>query len=124
MTDMTAITRREFGRMALAGLPVLASSSIELGAQASANRSLIGGVQFGLQPFCYHDLPMTPENRGTLIRRLVQNGFGMVELHATWVEPRFTDPAVSASDAREKLRNWRLSNPTEHYQRVRREFEA
>jgi sugar phosphate isomerase/epimerase len=122
--DMTSMTRREFGKMALAGLPVVASSSIDLGAQAGANRSFIGGVQFGLQPFCYHDLPMTPENRGTLIRRLVQNGFGMVELHATWVEPRFNDPRVSASAAREKLRHWRLGNPVEHYRSIRKEFDA
>src|SRR6185436_18931973 len=103
---MAAITRREFGLVALAGLPVL-SSSVELRAQAGTNRSFIGGVQFGLQPFCYHDLPMTPENRPTLVRRLVQNGMGMVELHATWVEPRFAEP--SAPDARERLRSWRLS---------------
>ena len=45
----------------------------------------------------------------TLIRRLVQNGMGMVELHATWVEPRFNDPGVSAAEAREKLRTWRVA---------------
>src|SRR4029453_8390291 len=121
---MTTITRREFGRMALAGLPLVTLSSVELAAQAPTNRSFIGGVQFGLQPFCYHDLPMTPENRSTLIRRLVQNGFGMVELHATWVEPRFNDAGISASEAREKLRNWRLSNPIEHYRSIRKEFDA
>lgn len=121
---MTTMTRRDFGRIALAGLPVLTSSSVELRPQALANRSFIGGVQFGLQPFCYHDLPMTPENRGTLIQRLVQNGFGMVELHATWVEPRFTDAGASASEAREKLRNWRLSNPIDHYRSIRKEFDA
>jgi len=120
---MAAITRREFGLVALVGLPVL-SSSVELRAQAGTNRSFINGVQFGLQPFCYHDLPMTPENRGTLIRRLVQNGFGMVELHATWVEPRFNNPGVSASDARDELRSWRLGTPVEHYRSIKKEFEA
>ncbi len=53
-------------------------------------------MQFGLQPFCYHDLAMTRENRPTLIKRLVQNGMGMVELHATWVEPRFNVPGAPA----------------------------
>jgi len=67
---------------------------------------------------------MTPENRGTLIRRLVQNGFGMVELHATWVEPRFNDPGVSAAEARDRLRTWRLSHPVEHYRRIKNEFDA
>jgi len=87
------------------------------------NRSLVGGVQFGLQPFCYHDLAMTPENRSTLVNRLVQNGMGMVELHATWVEPRFAAPGVSEETAREKLRAWRLGNPVDHYRLVKKEFD-
>lgn len=117
------MTRREFGSLALS-TPILASWSAfnESSAQAGGNRSWIGGVQFGLQPFCYHDLPMTPENRATLIRRLVQNGFGMVELHATWVEPRFT--GAGASEAREQLRSWRLGKPVEHYRSVKKEFDA
>src|SRR4051812_22561048 len=94
-----SMTRRHFGSLALTALPALtilpASGDLSAPARrqpaapagAPGNRSLIGGVQFALQPFCYHDLPMTPENRGTLITRLEQNGFGMVELHATWVEP-------------------------------------
>src|SRR3954462_11561154 len=115
------MTRREFGRLAL-GTPMLApwSALNEPHAQVDGNRSSIGGVQFGLQPFCYHDLPMTPENRATLVRRLVQNGMGMVELHATWVEPRFADPTP---DARERLRAWRLSQPGDHYAAVKREFD-
>jgi hypothetical protein len=86
------------------------------------NRSLVGGVQFGLQPFCYHDLAMTPENRPALVNRLVQNGMGTVELHATWVEPRFSAPGVSEEAAREKLRAWRLGNP-DHYRAVKNEFD-
>src|SRR5436305_15002726 len=126
------LTRRDLGRLALAGMP-RAAAFLSLGnvnwramAQRTAevNRSYVNGVQFGLQPFCYHDLAMTPENRGTLVRRLVQNGFGTVELHATWVEPRFTGGGVSAPEARAKLRAWRLSQPVEHYQSVRNEFDA
>src|SRR5215831_7410419 len=117
------MTRRDFGKLALTCVPPLTSSSRVARAQVQVrdNRSLIGGVQFGLQPFCYHDLPMTPENRGTLVRRLVQNGMGMVELHATWVEPRFGGAGVSASDARERLRAWRLSQPRDHYAAVKQE---
>jgi len=111
---MSLLTRRDFGTLVLAGAPTLLR-------QPTPNRSLIGGVQFGLQPFCYHDLPMTPDNRATLVRRLVQNGMGMVELHATWVEPRFAD--TSAHPARERLRSWRLSQPGDHYAAVKREFD-
>ena len=89
---------------------------------AATNRSLINGVQFGLQPFCYHDLAMTRENRGELIRRLVRNGMGMVELHATWVEPRFDDPGVSTRRAREAAQ-WRLHPPAGYYQGVRKELD-
>jgi sugar phosphate isomerase/epimerase len=123
------ITRRQFGRCAFAAAPALASLAVRNAprrgqASARANRSFIGGVQFGLQPFCYHDLAMTPENRGILLSRLVQNGMGMVELHATWVEPRFTAAGVSAADARMKLRAWRLGNPIDHYRQVRQECDA
>jgi len=128
------MTRRQFGKLALSGIPTLTARLIAGGpalpvlaepntAGAAGNISFIGGVQFGLQPFCYHDLPMTPENRGTLIKRLVQNGFGMVELHATWVEPRFTGSGASPEELREKLRAWRVSNPIEHYARVKQEFD-
>jgi len=131
---MNGMTRRDFGKRALTGVSSWAvcsavnGSGLALNAQAapidrSGNRSLIGGVQFGLQPFCYHDLAMTPDNRGTLIKRLVQNGFGMVELHATWVEPRFADPGVRPEETREKQRAWRLSQPVDHYASVKREFD-
>ena len=130
---MSAMTRRHFGRLALTSAPALGVASAWIDADLHAqvgdpvvrsdNRSFIGGVQFGLQPFCYHDLPMTPENRSTLVRRLVQNGFGMVELHATWVEPRFTDLHVSPEQGREKLRDWRLSRSVDDYGRVKREFD-
>src|SRR5579872_1808688 len=124
-------TRREFGKLALAGFPSLsalsggafASGVARAAAPASTNKSYINGVQFGLQPFCYHDLPMNTDNRSILIQRMVQNGLGMVELHATWVEPRFNGPGVSAQEARDKLRNWRLSPPAGYYQSVKKEFD-
>src|SRR5215813_10262303 len=109
------LTRREFGKVLVAGISELAvlRTAREAYAQArpTPNRSLINGVQFGLQPFCYHDLAMTRENRGELIRRLVRNDMGMVELHATWVEPRFNAPGVTAAAARDKQRAWRVSPP-------------
>lgn len=123
------VTRREFGRLALAGVSGVAAFGRSVPASAwqpdgAPNRSWFNGVQFGLQPFCYHDLPMTPENRGTLIKRLVQNGMGMVELHATWVEPRFNEQGTTANDARERLRNWRISGQAEHYRAIRKEFDT
>ena len=113
------LTRRAFATVALG-----AAVAPRLFAQeAPRNRSFINGVQFGLQPFCYHDLAMTRENRPELIRRLVHNGMGMVELHATWVEPRFNAPGVSVEDAREGLRRWRLAASPEYYRAIRKEFD-
>jgi sugar phosphate isomerase/epimerase len=128
---VSGMTRREFGRLAFGGASAAVaasaldatSSPVRAQTSSTANRSLIGGVQFGLQPFCYHDLPMTPDNRGTLIKRLVQNGFGMVELHATFVEPRFGTNGASAQDARDRLRQWRLGNTADHFRQVKKEFD-
>ena len=122
------VTRREFGQIAFAGFSAAAALLTRAAparaqtARGTKNRSLINGVQFGLQPFCYHDLPMIRENRGELIRRLVRNGMGMVELHATWVEPHFND--VSASAARDKLREWRLNPPAGYYRGIRKELDT
>ncbi len=126
------LTRRTMGRLALAGIPgltafeTLTGNSQRAAAQPAPrqNRSNINGVQFGLQPFCYHDLPMTPETRPILIQRLVQNGMGMVELHATWCEPRFNEVSTNAQAAREKLRNWRLAPPADFYSNIKKEFDA
>ena len=119
------LTRRDFGKLALAGFPSLAGlSSIALAQTAGTpNRSYINGVQFGLQPFCYHDLAMNRENRPILIQRLVQNGLGMVELHAVWYEPNFGGPGVGAEEAREKLRNWRLNPPAGYFRDIKKEFD-
>ena len=112
-------TRRNFGKLALAGL----SSSVLAQTASKLNRSYFNGVQFGLQPFCYHDLGMNRENRPILIRRLVENGLGMVELHAVWYEPNFAAPGVSAEEAREKLRHWRLNPPTGYFRDIKKEFD-
>ena len=119
-------SRRDFNTLLLAGIPALAAlphATLRAQSVVRSNRSRINGVQFGLQPFCYHDLAMTPENRRTLINRLVQNGLGMVELHATWVEPRFAAPGVSPAAAREKVREWRLAAPPAFYQSIKKEFD-
>lgn len=112
-------TRRDFGRLALAGLGSIARAQTA----SKPNRSYINGVQFGLQPFCYHDLAMNRENRPILIQRLVENGLGMVELHAVWYEPNFAGPGVSADAAREKLRNWRLNPPAGYFRDIKKEFD-
>jgi len=61
------ISRRDFGKLVFLGVSeatLLFADTWVARAQtvrAATNRSLINGVQFGLQPFCYHDLAMTPK---------------------------------------------------------------
>jgi sugar phosphate isomerase/epimerase len=85
--------------------------------------SVINGVAIGLQPFCYHDLAVADYNRSILIDRMVQNGLGIVELHAGWVEPNFRDGVVSTGEAVEKLKQWRLATPLSFYQKMKGEFD-
>ncbi len=127
------VTRRRFGTATLGALPAslvgwraAAAFPAARAAQAgpAPNRSFIGGVQFGLQPFCYHDLPMNRQNRPELLKRLVQNGMGVVELHAVWCEPTFDGPGVSAGDARNRLRDWRLGRQDDSFRAIRQEFAA
>ncbi|MGH9572316.1 MAG: hypothetical protein ACRD40_02135 [Candidatus Acidiferrales bacterium] len=93
---------------------MLNTADLQAAAKIDSN---IRGVQFGLQPFCYNDLPMSIEHRPILIQRMIQNGSGVVELHAVWVEPRFTGPGIDAAVARNKTREWRLSRGPGYYKR-------
>ncbi|HMD82534.1 MAG TPA: TIM barrel protein [Anaerolineales bacterium] len=133
------MNRRDFAKTVLISTPTLLGlhscssrqsdpgSDATLGSDSPGGKvqssSVVNGVQFGIQPFCYHDLVMNRENRGELIRRIVKNGFSVVELHATWCEPRFNAAGVSVVDAREKLREWRINTPPDYYQAIRSEFD-
>ena len=121
------MTRRDFNKSVLATVPGIAAAVFNIDARAQTgaktNRSYFNGVQFGLQPFCYHDLAMNIQNRPELVRRLVENSMGMVELHATWCEPRFDGPGVSSDEARARLRNWRLAARSEYYRKIKQEFD-
>ncbi len=102
------LTRREFHKFALGTSCAAALGRMMTGPDVKAAARIdsnIHGVQFGLQPFCNHDLPMSIENRPILIQRMIQNGLGIVELHATWVEPPFSAPGVNPAEARDKIRS-------------------
>lgn len=123
------LSRREFAGLAGASVAecAFAGSFATRAARAATPHtrpnSVVNGVRIGVQPFCYHDLAMNPENRPLLIDAMLQNGLSIVELHATWVEPQFTrmysDPAVG----RAKQREWRLNTPPSYYQNVKKEFD-
>src|SRR3984885_11404779 len=104
-------TRRDFGKFALAALPVAS-------ALAKIN-SKINGVQLGVQTYSFRELP--PEGIvDTVIKAMTEIGLGECEVFASQFEPpqprmafgrRGTppDPAVTAAreKARNDLRDWR-----------------
>ena len=124
------MNRRSFSKLVIgsAGYSAVAGSILQvplpcLGQSRSRPNSIINGVSIGLQPFCYHDLAIAEYNRGILIDRMIQNGLSIVELHAGWVEPNFRSSVATADEARDKLRQWRLSTPQSYYQKIKSEFD-
>jgi sugar phosphate isomerase/epimerase len=138
-------TRRDFGKVALFGLPLSA-------ALARTLDSTVSGVRLGVQTYSYRDLPM----QGILdsvIKAMTETGLAECELFAQQVEPpnpatnfwAGTDPKVLGSGAdggplqaelkakakraeiikaREDLRKWRLGVSLDHFRNVRRKFDA
>lgn len=117
-------TRRDFSKIALAGVPFsLAMAKID---------SKIGGVQLGVQSYSYRDRPLD-----AAIQAMVEDGIGECELFSPHIEPRGlmprpqgtpggarpspNDPARLA--AREELRKWRLTVPLDEIKAVRKKFD-
>jgi sugar phosphate isomerase/epimerase len=119
---MSVYTRRDFGKMAMAGLPLSA-------ALAKIN-SKVGGVQIGVQSYSYRDRPLD-----AAIQAMVQDGIGECELFSPHIEPGGLPRPQGAgggrgkgNDAarlkdREELRKWRLTVPLDEIKAVRKKFD-
>ncbi len=119
---MSVYTRRDFGKMAMAGLPLSA-------ALAKIN-SKVGGVQIGVQSYSYRDRPLD-----AAIQAMVQDGIGECELFSPHIEPGGLPRPQGAgggrgkgNDAarlkdREALRKWRLTVPLDEIKAVRKKFD-
>jgi sugar phosphate isomerase/epimerase len=110
-------TRREFGKLALAGLPLsLALARID---------SKINGVRIGVQSYSFRTVPLEEAIKG-----MAEVGIGECELFQGHVEPRPAGGARPAPDAaaraaaREELRRWRLTVPLDHFTGIRKKFDA
>jgi sugar phosphate isomerase/epimerase len=127
-------TRRDFGRITLAGLPL----SLALGPIDSR----VGGVRIGVQSYSFRTLPLD-----AAIKAMSDIGIGECELFAGHVEPgpafgrggpprKGADPPATkaepakpgggggqARNRREELRNWRLTVPMDHFKGIRRQFD-
>jgi sugar phosphate isomerase/epimerase len=125
-------TRREFGTITLAGLPL----SLALGPIDPR----VGGVRIGVQSYSFRTLPLDEA-----IKAMVEIGIGECELFSGHVEPRpsfgaggprpkaatadgaKSEPAKPAEKPARKgqddLRNWRLTVPMDHFTGIRRKFD-
>jgi sugar phosphate isomerase/epimerase len=126
-------TRRHFGKLALAGLPL---------AKALAGiDSKIDGVQLGTQSYSFRDLPLE-----AAIKAMAADGLGDCELFSPHIEGGHTDKApaagtrplgpvadslkmrtdparVAAREAeRTELRKWRLTVPLDYFKGIRQKF--
>lgn len=95
-------TRRDFGKLALAALPLAACSRREPEAAE---------VMIGVHGYSFRDRSLDEMIQGT-----AEAGLKYCELWAGHVEPRGL--------GREELRQWRLSVPMDAYRQVRKKFDA
>jgi sugar phosphate isomerase/epimerase len=95
-------TRRDFGRIALAGI-----SSVAL-ARTRIN-SVIKGVDIGAQTYSFRNLPLD-----AMIQAMAEVGLGDCEVYSPHIEPK-TDRAA--------LRQWRLTVPLSEIKAARQKFE-
>jgi sugar phosphate isomerase/epimerase len=140
-------SRRDFGKIALAGAPF----SMALGAKID---SKVSGVRLGNSTYSYiRDIPHAPAGDAVdgVIAALIADGAGEIELFAGTIEPVAPnagrgggrpagapaappDPAARAAamrarmnspevlQAREDLRQWRLTTPIDHFKAVAKKF--
>src|SRR5437867_8913674 len=112
------ITRREFGKMTLAGLA--------LPRLVSAFDSTVGGVRLGVQTYSFRDLPRPAggDAVGVVIKAMTECDLHECELFAPQVEPQTTRRGRGASrssqeqNTRDDLRKWRLETPLDHFRDI------
>jgi sugar phosphate isomerase/epimerase len=121
-------TRREFGKVAFAGLA--------LPRLAGAADSTIAGVRIGVQTYSYRDLPRpagAADSIDVVIKAMTEAGLTECELFAPQLEPQFSSgargargaaPPPEAVKAREDLRKWRLETSLDHFKNARKKFDA
>ncbi len=122
-------TRRDFGKVALAALPLARASAF------AKIDSRINGVQLGVQTYSFRELP--PEGIvDAVIKAMTEIGLGECEVFSSQFEPiqprlpfgrRGTPPEPAVVAAREKARNdlreWRLSVSMDHFKNLKKKFD-
>jgi sugar phosphate isomerase/epimerase len=136
------VSRRDFGKLALAGLPLSAAWSAPVD-------SGVSGVRVGVATYSYRDLLRTPgqDNVDGVIRALQFAGAVEIELSSANTEPAGPNsgPAVPRPPSvypapvtapkpeevaaaklavRNDLRRWRLATPAGNYEAIRAKFQS
>jgi sugar phosphate isomerase/epimerase len=117
---MSKLTRREWNKVALGGLAAAALPSGVPGAKRKKIETRVKGVLFGAQSYSFRDRPLDE-----LISGMVACGLGTCELWQVHLEPKELYPKIWSGDkeAREQLRQWRLSTPLSFFREVRNKFD-
>ena len=108
---MTTISRRDFVKSAVAGIPLYAVAGRKID-------SIVNGVRLGTITYSFRELPRTPGSSDAVdvtIKALTDCGIGEIELFSPDLEPK--------QRPREELRNWRISTPMDHFKAVHKRFE-
>ena len=97
-----AITRRQLGKLALAGVPAAAlagryGSLVEVLAQAQPN-SLVAGVQIGVITYSYRSMP--DQSAEATLKYIVDSGISAIELMGGPVESFAGAPAIAGGGGR------------------------
>jgi sugar phosphate isomerase/epimerase len=117
------LTRREFGRLALAG------AALPLAGRLADVKT--DGVRLGVQTYSFRELPRAEgsDHVDVIIAAMKECGLTECELFAPQIEPqsgpRGRGPGTPASrqEDREKLRTWRIETPIDHFRAVKKKFD-
>jgi sugar phosphate isomerase/epimerase len=115
-------SRREFGLLTLSSLAL----------PALCRAQTIGGVRLGVQTYSLRELlrPAGGDMVEPLIKGMTECGFTECELWAPQIEPAspFGRGAKATPEelrqVRENLRRWRVETPVDHFQAIRKRFDA
>jgi sugar phosphate isomerase/epimerase len=133
-------SRREFGRLALVGLPM----TVALARGSAEIDSKVNGVRIGIQSYSFRNLSLDDA-----INAMAKIGIGECELFSGHVEPRLGPQAGAAGGGQrppqagaemtpemreamreamrkrqEETRQWRLSVSLDHFKDIRKKFDA
>jgi sugar phosphate isomerase/epimerase len=111
---MADVTRREWSKLALSSLAMMALPTSHFGKTKEIN-SKFKGVLIGAQSYSFRTLPTD-----AMIQAMAEVGLGSCELWSGHVEPReFPDAKVPR---REAVREWRLTKGVEECKKIRQKF--